>query len=367
MIQNSIGFCVLLLGLLSLSLQRFYSSIPLRELKRLAAQGDATAQRLYRVAAYGKSARLLLWLVLTVCLTTGSLLVATHTPWYAAVSLLFVLYVVALVWLPSMQLTQRNVHVAAFCSPAVSWILLHTHRLLDPIAGLIAGRRSLSAHSRMYQKDDLLELLERQKTQVGNRINLNELELAKRALVFADKRAADIVQPRTKSHIINADEAIGPVLLDRLHKQKQDSFLVYKDSRDNIIGTLALSDALHAKHGGRVFDLVRSDLTYVAEDAPLPEVLGALQKSVHQLVVVRNSFDEFVGIITLHMVLQEIFAEQKELEQAEEAALGLIPVKQQEQNESTASSSESQDQTAQPAESAASQESSSPEATEVVE
>ena len=343
MIQNTIGFCVLLLGLLSLSLQRFYSSIPLRELKRLAAQGDRTAQRLYRVAAYGQSARLLLWLVLTICLTAGSLLVITHTPWYAAVGSLFVLYVAAFVWLPSLQLTQRNVHLAAFCSPVVSWVLLHTRRLLDPIAAAIAGRRRLNTHTRVYQKDDLLELLEHQKTQVGNRINLTELELAKRALVFADKRAADIVQSRTTSHIVDADEAIGPVLLDRLHKQKQDSFLVYKDSRDNIIGTLALSDALHAKHGGRVFDLVRSDLTYVAEDAPLPDVLSALQKSAHQLVVVRNNFDEFVGIITLHMLLQEIFAGQKELERADEATPELVP----------------------PA--VENQESSSPEATEVVE
>ncbi|HYH75677.1 MAG TPA: CBS domain-containing protein, partial [Candidatus Saccharimonadales bacterium] len=164
-------------------------------------------------------------------------------------------------------------------------------------------------HSRLYEKEDLTALLRAQKNQPDNRISLEELELADRALRFSDRHAADIVQPRKQTLLVNADDSIGPILLDQLHKSGQSSFLVYRDEQENIVGSLLMRDAVNAKHGGRVFELVRGDLCYVHEDFTLHEVLAAFQRTGHHTAVVINSFEEFVGILSLDALLRELVGE----------------------------------------------------------
>ena len=71
MILALLGALLILLGLVALALQRFYSSVPAKELKRLASRGDHLAAALYSPVAYGASMRLLLWSVFCLGLTSG--------------------------------------------------------------------------------------------------------------------------------------------------------------------------------------------------------------------------------------------------------------------------------------------------------
>jgi putative hemolysin len=205
--------------------------------------------------------------------------------------------------------------MAAFFVPPVVWMLRHTHRLLEFIALQTNHFRDLSVqHSRLYEKEDLLDLIQQQKEQGDNRIQQDDLDLVEQALRFGDIRAADIVLPRKQAYLVDADDNIGPILLDQLHKQKQQSFLVYKDEKENIIGSLALADAVTAKKGGRVFDLIRSDLIFVHEDFTARQVLNAFHKTGHQVAVVINNAEEFVGVITitLNHLLHKLLGEAQE-------------------------------------------------------
>lgn len=303
------GIVFVLLAVLALALQRLFSSIPAKELKRLAQRGDKLAATLHRPVAYGESLRLLLWVVATISLSAAMLLLVPNLPGIVAFILLSAVLALALVWTPSLRLTVHTAHFAAFLAPGLAWILVHTEPVLGRAAATINRYRHLAPHSLLYEKEDLQQLLTLQKEQADNRILHHELETAERALVFHDRQAADIVQSYGKLHLVDADETVGPILLDQLHQSGQNSFLVYKDAKDNIIGSLSLRDAVNAKHDGRVFDLIRSDLTYVHEDFSLKQVLTAFQKTGHHLAVVINSFEEFVGIITFEALLAELLGD----------------------------------------------------------
>src|ERR1700755_1965016 len=111
MVSALFGLLSILLGLTALALQRFYSSVPAKELKRLAAHGDHLAVALYRPVAYGRSMRLLLWTLYGLGLTTGFVLVmsAFVTP------LAFIvvgLTIVGVIVLQSLRLTVRSAKVA---------------------------------------------------------------------------------------------------------------------------------------------------------------------------------------------------------------------------------------------------------------
>lgn len=305
------GTLLVLLAFLALTLQRLYSSIPAKELRRLARRGDHLAEGLYRPVAYGASLRLLLWSVAALSLAGGVLLLIPHLPMLLDLAVLVAVLVLALVLAPSLRLTVHAAQFAAMIAPGVVLVLRYTHPLLSRAASLINRYRDIAPHSFLYEKEDLQHLLELQKDQIDNRIQQHELETAERALAFDDRQAADVVQSYKDLYLVNADDNIGPVLLDQLHKSGQTSFLVYKDNKENIIGSLSLRHAVAAKHDGRVFDLIRHDLTYVHEDFSLRQVLTAFQKTGHHLAVVVNGFEEFVGIITFDGLLQELLGEQQ--------------------------------------------------------
>lgn len=335
MIGIIFGSTAVVIAVLALVLQRLYSSVPARELKRLAQRGDPLAKALYRPVSYGASMRLFLWLVLSLSLSVGLVLLLPSLPAVAGFALLMALVAVTFVWVPSMRLTVQAAQFAAFFAPAVAFALSYLTGLLSRVASYINNHRDLSPHSQLYEKDDLLTLLDLQKEQVDNRIVQEQLELADRALRFADKQAADIVRLHKELHLVDADDTVGPILLDQLHKSGQTSFLVYKDSQDNIIGSLALKDAVSARKDIRVFDLIRNDLAFIHEDFTLRQVLTAFQYTGQHVAVVINSFEEFLGTVTLDDLLKALFGDLQEpaVESFENrvsvAAYKPIPLKEQ--------------------------------------
>jgi CBS domain containing-hemolysin-like protein len=300
-----LGIVLILLGLLALALQRFYSCVPAKELKRLAARGDHLASALYRPVAYGTSMRLLLWLVTALSLSGGLLIGIYQLPSFAAFLLIAVLFA-AMVILQTVRLTVRSAKLAVRVSPALNWLLTYLHPAFDMAARTVNRFRVHTPHSGLYEKEDLLALLQQQKAQVDNRISHRDLDLLERAAQFDDRQAADFLVPMSRAKLVNADEPIGPILLGELHDSGQSSFLVYEGTKDHVVGTLFLRDAMQAKEGGLIRDLLHPRLCFVHEDFTLRQVLHALAHTSQFMVVVINAFEEPVGVITLQQLLKEL-------------------------------------------------------------
>ncbi|HTH72037.1 MAG TPA: CBS domain-containing protein [Candidatus Pristimantibacillus sp.] len=302
------GLILIALALVALALQRFYSSVPAKELKRLAARGDHLAEALYRPVAYGASMRLLLWLVFCLGLTGGFLLTLYNMSPIAAFVVVG-LSVALVVLLQSLRLTVASAHFAVRVAPALNWLMVYLHSPFDLAARLLNHYRRHVAHSGLYEKEDLLNLLEQQADQPDNRIAKHDLELLARTARFDDRQAADIVLPMSRVKLVKLDDHIGPVLLDELHDSGQNSFLVYEDTPDHVVGTLFLRDAMTAQSGGQVRQLMHPRLCFVHEDFSLRQVLQAFARTGQFMVVVVNAFEEPVGVITLSHLLTQLIGE----------------------------------------------------------
>ena len=341
MILTISGFALLALGLLALALQRFYSSVPAKELKRLAARGDHLAQALYRPVAYGASLRLLLWVVVGLSLPVGLVLLGQSLPPLVLLLVTMTVLAIALIWLPSLRLTVHSARFAVWLAPALAKILHYTQPVLQH--GHVLNRyRQLDSHSGLYEKEDITELLAQQKEQADNRLTPEELDILLRALHFSDKKAADILLPRAQVRLIDGNETLGPIVLDELHKSGQPSFLVYDKKPEHVVGTLLIEDAARAKNGSRVADLMRPQLCYVNEEFTLPQVARAFTATGQQVAVVVNNFEEFVGTVSLAGLLQQLYGEQTaepEIAYEDAAAVAAYqappPVTDNEEEEST--------------------------------
>lgn len=297
------------LVLLSISLQRAYAHLPIKELKRRARAQDETANLLYKAATYGVSLRGLLWFFIGLSSAGFFVYIARHVPVWFAVFLSGLVIWAGFVWLPSRETKQVSVWFAKTLAPAFAWLLQYLHTPLVKLSQF--GRRisPISRHTGLYDKEDLLELINDQNEQADNQISQNDLELVFHALTFSDKLVADFLTPRRIVKAVSADESIGPVLMTELHASGFSRFPVYEGKKDHIVGTLFLHDLVNIKASAKVKDVMQRKVYYVHEDQNLADALQAILKSHHHLLVVVNSFEEYVGVITIEDVLEQIIGQ----------------------------------------------------------
>lgn len=295
------------LTLLAISLKKTYQLVPPKELKRRAREGDEFAALLYKAVGYGYSLQGILWIIVGLAAAGFFVVVTREMPAWFAFVVSAVLIWLGFFWVPTGRVTSLGLRLAGWLAPAFGWLLNYLHPIFDRIVSFVGKYRHMQIHTGLYDKTDLLLLLEQQQVQADNRIEKTELSIAQHALTFGDKYVRDIMTPRRIVKTVGAHDPVGPVLMTELHDSGYSRFPVYDGEHDNIVGTLYLRDATSAKAGGIVRDSMRSnDVCYLHEDQPLTEALDAILKTRRHLMIVVNSFEEYVGIVTIEDVLEQV-------------------------------------------------------------
>jgi CBS domain containing-hemolysin-like protein len=94
--------------------------------------------------------------------------------------------------------------------------------------------------------------------------------------------------------------------MNELHKSGQSSFPVVDGKPDQIVGVVYVHDLLETTHGGKISSVMKRDVQYVHEDFSLLQVLQAFYKTNQHIFIVVNSFEEFVGIVSIDEVLAQL-------------------------------------------------------------
>lgn len=299
---------VLLTGLFlsSVVLDQAYRALPAKELKRRARSGrDKYASNIYKMAGYGQSLEILLWI-------TGSIALGLLVVMAASVSgLLAIGIVLAASWIYAVSRKYHAVggslwKMSSSLAPNVSWVLSH----LQPVLGRIAVKtKKADGHHNIFEKEDLVELLQKQIYKPHNRLSEADLKLTAGALTFSDKKVVDIMQASNDVKYVGQDELIGPLLMDELHKSGSKYFPVVtstKPAQPEIVGTLYLKDIIMNDKEQKISEVMKREVNYINEACSLHQVLSAFIKAQTHLFVVTNSFEEKIGVITIDRLLEQI-------------------------------------------------------------
>lgn len=301
-----LGLVLALLALTVLDLLKTYRHVPALELKRLARHGDQVAMVFYRPVSYGMSLAALLWFVAVLALAGSALLLAHSLPGLIAFLLVVVTIWAAFLWIPGGKLTKSGIWLAKRAAPTIAWALERLHPLIARITDFVRKHRPVTIHTGLYEKSDLAELLVKQQDQPDSRIAPGEIELLMHALTFGDKLVMDVLIPKRVVVSVNAEDTIGPALMDELHKSGHSRFPVYDGKKDNVVGILYLRDLVTTKKTGKVRDIMKKRLSFVHEDFTLYQTLQAFIKTKQQLFIAVNSFEEYTGIITIEDIIEQI-------------------------------------------------------------
>ena len=300
-----VALIALLLALAGIAARKTYFALPLSELKRRAGKHEQPAEQLYRAAAYGSSLRTLLWLYIGLTSAVALVLLARQLPIWASLLIVGPLLWIAFSLLPATRTTKFGVRLTIFVTPIAVWFLNYLHPKLSRGAQLVESRYTKPAHTGLFEREDFIKLLERQKQQPDNRLTEEELEIAKRALSFDDYKVGDIITGRKKVKVLLAGDTVGPILIDEVHKSGQPFALVRASAKGDFVGSLALQQ-LNLESSGRVRDIMRPTVYYLHEDDTLGQALHAFFETNYPLFVVLNSAEEYVGVLTIAEVLKQL-------------------------------------------------------------
>lgn len=296
---------LLALALAGVVIRKTYYYVPRRELKRLAERHDALASRLYTAVAYGSSLRALLWLFIGLTSAGGVVLLARQAPLWLSITAVLLLLWAAFSWLPASRVTPVGARLAILVTPPIVWLLNYLHPLISRGAQQIERRYTAPAHTGIFERSDVMELLERQAHQADNRLSSEELAIISSALSFADRQVNSILTPRASIKTILMHEIVGPVLIDELHKLDQPFVLVKDKPKGSICGILQ-SQTLGLMSAGQVSEHMDKTVYYLHESDSLSEALHAFFVTNYPLFVVVNSFEEYVGVVTVESVLKQL-------------------------------------------------------------
>jgi metal transporter CNNM len=299
---------VIVLGLLALSgifsgLNLGLMSLGPHELKRKAALGDSRAKRVYGVRRRGNLLLVTLLLGNVATISALSLVLDAVMSGILAGLLTTALITIFGEIIPQAVFSRYALQVGASTAWFVRAVMLLLYPVAAPLAWLL-DRTLGDELPTLYSRRELVDLLEQHR---GNTLAQDEGRIARGALTFGEKRITEVMTPRFMVTGIEQDRKLNDSTIDDLRRSGYSRFPVYDDSLDHVTGVLYMQQLIDpASHGKKVSEVCNKTVYFVNEDATLDHALNAFIKTKNHLFMVVNEFSEFVGIIAIEDVIEEI-------------------------------------------------------------
>lgn len=140
-----------------------------------------------------------------------------------------------------------------------------------------------------------------------------EEERIHKIFAFDDEIAKNVMLPKEKVFMIDC-HTLTPLSIKAMIQQKHSRIPVYDTSKDNIIGILLLKDVFEAVKNNEfmtnidIQDLLQEPV-FVNESTPINTLFLQLQKTKKHMVFVRDTQYNFLGIVTIEDLIEEVFGE----------------------------------------------------------
>jgi metal transporter CNNM len=275
-------------------------------LKRKAQLGDKNAKLVYSLHAMRYQLMASLLIVNVLANTTITVMINSRLPGFFAVFMSTVLILVFGELLPMVYIKKNVVVLAAKTYPVLTRLMV----VSAPVTKFLASMfdKWIGNDTQIfYSKEELLKMFEGQELSKNSDIAADEARMIHKVLEFGDKKIRDVMTPRRMVTIVEQDDEIGPLLMDELYKSGHSRFPVKLDCKHTeFVGTLYLRDLVGEGTSKMVKNIMSADVRYVHEEQSLDYALRAFLKLRHHMMVVVNNFEEFVGVLSIEDVLEEI-------------------------------------------------------------
>ncbi len=273
------------------------------ELKRKMALGDNRARQIYAVRKRGNLLLVTLLVGNVAAISTLSLFLESISSGVTAGILTTFLITIFGEIVPQAIFSRYAMVLGAKTAWLVKIILVIFYPVAAPLAWLLDKALGEELPT-MYSRKELMGILEEHG---GSTLKKDEERIARGALTFSDKIIRDIMTPRSMVTGIEQDRVLDAGTIEDLRLSGYSRFPVYDESFDQVTGILYSQQLIDpAIRNKTVMKVASKNVFFVNEDARLDHALNAFIKTKNHLFMVVNQFSEFVGVIAIEDVIEEI-------------------------------------------------------------
>lgn len=289
-------FSGLTLGLMSLSVDG---------LRRKGKLGSRAAQRIYPLRKRGNQLLTTLLLGNVAVNSTLAVYLGSIAPGVVAgvvaTGLIFLLGEI----IPQAVFARHGLRFGAYSAPLVRILMLVAWPITYPIATLL-DRLLGEELPTVYSKRELMEIIAEHEDSEHSAIDEDEERILHGALQFSHKPARDVMTPRERVFMYEADEVLNHRLRETIIKTGRSRFPVYRRQPDNIIGVLYTKDVLIEPKDVTVLEACDRQFLLVRPNETLDTVMALMLRKKMHLGVVIDHNEEFLGVIALEDILEEV-------------------------------------------------------------
>lgn len=161
----------------------------------------------------------------------------------------------------------------------------------------------------IYSKKELVQLIEDHEDSKKSDIDADEERIIKGALSFSQKKAEDIMTPRTAIFAIKSKEKLTDEMLKKISESGHSRIPIFEEKLENTIGILYVKDLINldgAWSRKKISSVARKDVVFVDYNKKLDDLLNAFKKTRKHLFMVVDEFGMVMGLVTIEDVIEEI-------------------------------------------------------------
>jgi magnesium and cobalt exporter, CNNM family len=167
------------------------------------------------------------------------------------------------------------------------------------------GARPMSERERVHSPEEIMMLVE-QSRQTGT-VGHQDARMIAGVFEFSEKNAREVMTPRTQMVALPLTLSI-PDAADRVAAAGRSRYPVYRESLDDIVGTVHAKDILRALRGaagGTLESILRPPLL-VPGTREVEDVLADMKRQKIHLAIVLDEYGGTAGLVTMEDLLEEI-------------------------------------------------------------
>jgi len=315
-----IALALIALSALFSGLTLGYFTLNLQTLRRQAKLGDYRAKRIVPIRERGNHLLTTLLLgnvtVNTILSVYLSSLVSGVVAATAATALIFVFGEIV----PQAVLSRHAIRVGSFFAPFMKLLMFVTSPITYPIAWIL-NRALGDEMPTLYSKNEIMELISEHEDSEHSPIDEDEERIVHGALRFSHLLVREVMTPAEKVISFDAQQKLNQQLYERISAEGYSRYPVYRGKTENIVGILYAKDLIVEDDYISIADTddaLEHNFLKARGNETLDTVLTRMLKRKQHIAIVYNQNKNFIGVITLEDIIEEII--QFEIEDEDDAA-----------------------------------------------
>ena len=192
-----------------------------------------------------------------------------------------------------------------------TWLVKFFMVVFFPITWPIAKILDLALGEELptvWSKNELEEIVKLHRKSNRSDLDADEERIILGAMSYSEKTVDDIMTPRKVVFKLKGDQLLDSKLIKRIKNSGFTRIPVTGKDMDDIVGVLFSKDLIGYRGKTEVKKMVRGNSFFkVSDEDNLDYVLNKFLEGKHHLAVVYNKYGEFVGVVTLEDVIEEVF------------------------------------------------------------